>query len=342
MKNRTYFTDTVQRKRYLCALSLVLGMVGMAEWLGEREIIFPEMAALTIGMWIVNKRVWYVDRLQVVLLMSVGAFAGVCLVRYSTMPLLLELLSAFAVAAACLVLSRTTLIPLISACMLPVLLRTESWVYPVAVFFMTFLVVSGQWLMEKKGLRNKIEYIPLERQWKNDLLKWGFLGLSLSVVIFLSIYTSFTYLILPPLIVTYVEFANSKAGFRNRPAQVLLVLFTAALLGTVFQLVGYFYLQLPEFIIAFLSIICLFFIFEFLGKFFAPAGAIVLIPMLLPEENLIWLPLQVLVGGILFIGIAMICFQKCLRWSKAQMIVCLVPSFMRNNGKHNIKINQDI
>lgn len=341
MKNRAYFTDVMQRKRYICALILILGMVGVAEGLGEREIIFPEMVALTIGMWIVNKRVWYVDRFRVVLLMVVGAFAGVCIVRYSTMPLLLELLSAFVIAAVCLVLSRTTLIPLISACMLPVLLRTESWVYPVAVFFMTFIVVLGQWFMEKKELRNKIEYTSLERQWKNDLLKWTFLGLSLSVVILLSIYTSFTYLILPPLIVTYVEFANSKAGFRNRPTQVLLVLFTAALLGTVFQLVGYFYLHLPEFVVAFLSIVCLFCIFEFLGKFFAPAGAIVLIPMLLPEENLIWLPLQVLMGGILFIGIAMICFQKCLRWSKAQMIVCLIPSFMRNKGKHSIKINRD-
>ena len=30
-------------------------MVGIAEYSGEKEIIFPEMAALTIGLWISNK-----------------------------------------------------------------------------------------------------------------------------------------------------------------------------------------------------------------------------------------------------------------------------------------------
>lgn len=58
----------------------------------------------------------------------------------------------------------------------------------------------------------------------------------------------------------------------------------------------------------------MFSLFEFLGKFFAPAGAVALIPMIVPEEGLLWLPLQVLVGATLFIGLAMICFQRCLRW----------------------------
>lgn len=31
-------------------------MVGVSELMGEKEIIFPEMAALTIGMWIVDKK----------------------------------------------------------------------------------------------------------------------------------------------------------------------------------------------------------------------------------------------------------------------------------------------
>lgn len=47
-------------------------MVGVSELMGEKEIIFPEMAALTIGMWIVDKKVWTVSRLKLVLLMSIG------------------------------------------------------------------------------------------------------------------------------------------------------------------------------------------------------------------------------------------------------------------------------
>ena len=46
------FGDVAQRKRYFYALLMILLMIGAAELLMEREIIFPEMAALTIGMWI--------------------------------------------------------------------------------------------------------------------------------------------------------------------------------------------------------------------------------------------------------------------------------------------------
>ena len=49
------------------------------------------MAALTIGMWIVDKRVWQSESGQVwSLLMILGAVAGVCIVCYSPFPLLAE------------------------------------------------------------------------------------------------------------------------------------------------------------------------------------------------------------------------------------------------------------
>ena len=71
------FGDIVRRKRYFYALLMILLMIGVAELLMEREIIFPEMAALTIGMWIVDKRVWQLSRASMVALMILGAVAGV-------------------------------------------------------------------------------------------------------------------------------------------------------------------------------------------------------------------------------------------------------------------------
>lgn len=88
MSNKQLFNDPVQRKRYICALLMILLMVGVSELMGEKEIIFPEMAALTIGMWIVDKKVWTVSRLKLVLLMSIGAIVGVCIVRYSPFSLI--------------------------------------------------------------------------------------------------------------------------------------------------------------------------------------------------------------------------------------------------------------
>ena len=51
------FADRPRRWRYLSAMAVVVLMVGVAERTGEREVIFPEMAALAIGMWIAPKRV---------------------------------------------------------------------------------------------------------------------------------------------------------------------------------------------------------------------------------------------------------------------------------------------
>ena len=33
---------------------MVMLMVGIAEWTGEKEIIFPEMAAIAVGLWAVS------------------------------------------------------------------------------------------------------------------------------------------------------------------------------------------------------------------------------------------------------------------------------------------------
>ena len=266
--------------RYLISLMMILIMVGLAEWTDEKEILFPEMTALIIGLLIIDKRVWNVKRWQIILLMTLGAAVGICIVRYSPLPYVVNLCAAFAFAGASLLISRATLIPLISACVLPVLLHTESIVYPIAVFSMSVSVVLVQ-------------------------------------------------IILPPLMVTFVEMVNSKAGFRNRPTQVFLFLTTVATLGTVLQIVGHHHLHLPESIVTLTIAAILFLIFEWTGKYFAPSGALAFIPMLLPQEGLAWLPLEASIGAALFITIAMVVFQKCYKWNRAQLIFCATPTLLR-------------
>ncbi|MEG0037705.1 MAG: HPP family protein [Bacteroides sp.] len=322
-----------KRIKYLVSILMILFMIGVAEWTGEKEIIFPEMAALTIGLWIVDKRVWRVKRSAIVWLMTLGAFAGVCIVRYSPLSLTANLSLAFVLAGLSLLCSRTTLIPLISACMLPVLLHTETWVYPISVFFLSLILVLGQRILERYDIRQPIAHSPSDRNWKKDLFRWMALLAFVFPISALAIGTENTCLILPPLIVTFTEFAHSKAGFRNRPVQIFFILVGAATLGTVLQWVGYTYLHLPETVVAFVVIGLLFLFFERSGKFFAPAGALALIPMIVPQEQLLWLPLQAAVGTALFLTVAMIVFQQCYKWNRAQLVYCITPSVLRNNRK---------
>lgn len=320
--------------RYFISLALIVLMVGVAEWTEEKEILFPEMVALTIGLFIVDKRVWNVTRWQIVLLMSLGAVVGICIVRYSPLPYLANLCLAFAFAGSCLLVSRTTLIPLISACVLPVLLHTESVVYPLAVLSLSVLAVLGQKMMEKYGIRNRMVAPVNRKSTIRDVGRWltllGFVG----GVSTLALGMGCPYLILPPLMVTFAEMVNSKAGFRVRPTQVFLFLVSAAMLGTFFQLIGYYYWHLPESVIAFCIASALFIIFEWTGKYFAPAGALAFIPLLLPYEGLIWLPLQAAAGAALFITIAMLVFQQCYKWNRAQLVYCLTPTVLREYMNH--------
>lgn len=321
--------------RYGCTLLMIICMVAIAEYSGEKEIIFPEIAALCIGMWIVDKRVWVINKFRLVFLMTLGATAGVCLVRYFHFPLLVNLGLAFSFAGLCLLLSRTTLIPLLSACMLPVLLHTQSWVYPAAVSLMSLLVIIGQTVMERKNLRSPIPYARLAHNRKEEIQRWLLLLFTVVLIASLPIYTSYIYCILPPLVVTYVEFASSKAGFRNRPVQTFLLLALSATLGALLQGILYVYLGLPEVVVAFFLFICIFSLFEWSGKFFAPAGAVALIPMIIPAEDLLWFPLQIAAGAAVFITTAMLLFLKCYKWPKAQLIFCLTPGFIRNYLKES-------
>jgi len=314
--------------KYLSALAMMVAMMALAEFTGETEIIFPEMAALTIGLWISNKHIWQVTDVQLVSLMTLAAIVGVLIVRYSPLPLVINITIAFVVAGVILTSQRSTLYPLVSALILPVLLHTTSWVYPLSVLAMTVILVVVKKIFEAKGIRSKTDYTPSDRPIKSAIVVWAAMTCSLLSITAIGYYSTYIYIIIPPLIVSFVEFVNTKAGFRNRPVLTVLLLLVCSLVGSVFQLVGHFYLGLPLAVVATAILIVVFGLFEWLGKFFAPAGAISLIPLLLPEEVLPYLPLEVFVGAVLFIAVAMIFFQKCYKWSRAQIVYCLIPHYL--------------
>lgn len=193
---------------------------------------------------------------------------------------------------------------------------------------MTTIVIIIKNLFEAKGIRSRADYTPSDRPVKSAAGIWAAMSVCLLPIAAMAYYSSYIYIIIPPLIVSFVEFVNTKAGFRNRPVLTVLLLTVCSLIGAVCQLVGHFYLGLPLAVVAPVILIAVFGLFEWLGKFFAPAGAISLIPLLLPREVLPYLPLEVFAGAVLFIAVAMIFFQKCYKWSRAQIVYCLVPHYL--------------
>ncbi|MDD4991139.1 MAG: HPP family protein [Paludibacter sp.] len=316
--------------RYIFGLIMIGLMVGVSEWLGEKEILFPEMAALILGLWIIDKKIWTISRPMVVLLMTVSALFGIFLVRYSPFPLLANIAISFTFTSLCLFVTRTTLIPITSASMLPVLLGTHSFVYPLSVFTMSILLVCVQWIFEKKGLHKVISFNSNKSPYRHSPWHWIKLLLGLILIAAIPVYTGKMYFVVPPLVVTFVEFSSSSAGFRNRPVQVFFVLVVSAILGAFFQYTLHTVLGFSEVNTVLLLFTCLFLFIEIVGKPFAPACAIALIPMIIPQQNVLLYPLQVAGGAATFLFVAMVFFLKCYRWKRAHLLVCFVPEFIRS------------
>ena len=143
---------------YVLTLILVGIMTFVAEILGEVEIIFPEITALAIGYMVTQKQGWKVNDSRMIALIAICAVAGVLTVRYIKVGLYLEILIAFVFAQILFMLSGTTFAPMISAIVLPVMMQTESFIYPIAAFLLTIAVVLFRRFLLKDKIRDKEDF----------------------------------------------------------------------------------------------------------------------------------------------------------------------------------------
>ena len=126
-------------------LAIVAAMVGAAELTGQSEIIFPEITAIAVGAFLSPRLAWRTDRVRMLVTVTLCAVLGVLLVRFVPLPVWGRLTLAYGLAQVVFLLSGTRFAPMISAIALPVLLGTESWVYPAAAFLLTGLILLCHW-----------------------------------------------------------------------------------------------------------------------------------------------------------------------------------------------------
>lgn len=297
----------------LLVLLLVGLMVGASQLLGEPEIIFPEITALAVGAWLAPRQPWRVSRPMMFLLITAFSVLGVLLNLYLPVPLMFRVLLAFFICQAALTLCGTTFAPLISAAILPVLLSTRSWVYPLSSSAMTLLIVAGQFLMEKSGMRAPQERavpIPLrQRIGLQQLTGWLKLLGCASLVIVPALCLGANFCIAPPLLVGFTELANPESPARKRPGVLVLLVFACALAGSTSRLVFTQTLGLPLTVSALIATALALTLMQGLKFYFPPAGAVAVLPFLLPSSILWMYPIQAGLGFIALTGIALGLFR---------------------------------
>lgn len=300
----------IRIERYIFGILMAFIMVFIAEISNETEIIFPEICALTIGAWISEQQPWMTNKRRIFILMSLAGLFGVLVVKFCTIPLIFQVCLCFAFTGFILTLFKTNFVPIISACILPVYLRTESWIYPISVSTMALIIIFAQWLMEKYHFRPVNNFVPCQFDIKTQIIKWTKLLTIFGLIALIPFKTHQIYFLAPPLIVMFTELSNPQSPARKKPFYIVGIMTFASFIGCALRLFLNEILGLPLFICTAIACTILFLALDKLRIFFPPAGAILLIPMILEKSLLIRFPLEVFIGAIILSLCAIILFKE--------------------------------
>lgn len=285
--------------RNIAVVVFIMAMAVAVELYGQQEIIFPEAGAVCVGLWLMPKAVWNVRMWQVPVYLTAAALIGLAVNMFVPACFEIRFTLAFIVILVLLRLVKCNMYPLVSASMLPVLIGTTSWVYPLSVLALSMLITVGRkWLPQEV----RAEYQPY------GALKMVLLVAALCIpltVVHWAKFSPMQYLVVPPLVVTMIEFANRRSGFRKRPWTIWWQIVIAAVVGVAAEYLLHRSLGLPMAVGMTVAVVAILIIFRWL-KPFAPALAIVIVPAILPDGALLWFPLAAALGGGWFIMSGMI------------------------------------
>ena len=300
----------IRIERCLFGILMAFVMVFIAELSGEKEIIFPEICALTIGAWVSEQQPWKTNKRRIFFLMSAAALFGVLVVRFISLPLIFQVCFCFAFTGFVLTIFKTNFIPIISACILPVYLGTKSWIYPLSVAFMALIIIIAQWLMEKLHMRPVNNFIPCKFDTKKQIIKWSKLLLVFAIIALVPFNSHQIYFLAPPLIVMFTELSNSNSPARKKPYYIVFLMTFSAFTGCPLRYLLEIYLGLPLFWVVVFACIILFFVLNRVRIYFPPAGAILLIPLILDKKLLFAFPPEVFTGAVILTAVALALFKE--------------------------------
>lgn len=302
MKSKYILNDII-------TILIIAIMIGASEMLGEKEIIFPEIAAIAIGLLIAPKRSWQVSKAGILVLISICSILGLMISVFVPLPLWMKMTAAFIICQFIFIFSKTSFAPLISAAVLPVMLGTRSIIYPVAAITLTALILLGCFILDKLKIKEKEPYIPQPLPKRKDYFDLILRVVLAAVSIALAVNFNFTFAVAPPVLVAFTEFSKRSCKARQKPVKAVLLISLCSLTGAMCRYFGTVKLGLPLICSAISATIIMLAMLHLFKMYLPPAGALTTLAMLIPEENLFLYPIEILAGVSVFMGIALLIFR---------------------------------
>ena len=281
---------------YLCIVATIFLMVLASDLLGEKEIIFPEIAALSIGCFLAPNLNWKTSYARMIICIEICAVAGVCIVALTALPLWIQVSLAFIIGQLIFMLSRTSLAPMISAIVLPVLLQTKSLVYPIATLLLTMFIVTVRLILEKTSVKEKNEFLPMPSTEKADWCAFAFRTVFVAILACICLKLGLKFMIAPPLLVAFTELCRPDCPAAKRKPQIVLLVSLCALAGAAMRLILVMKCGLSPAVAALPIGILIVILVKSFGLYFPPAGAMAVLALLIPDDTVLLYPVEVILG----------------------------------------------
>ena len=278
-------------------IGVIACMCAVSEILKDREIIFPEIAALALGYLCAPKRSWQVNSIRMFFCISLCAVLGLCISIWMPGTLYLKLVTAYIIAQIIFLFSGTTLAPLISAVVLPVLIRSKSISYVLSASLMCALVILLHAFLVRKGIRQAEPYHPVEKPDGMRLTKMAIRTMVMALVAAAAVVSDWLFLIAPPILVAFTELSeNWTPASSLKPWKVILLLSGCAAGGGLCRYFLTVRLGLPLTFSAVPASVIMCVLVYRTEMFMPPAGAMTLLAMLVPQQAVLLYPIEACLG----------------------------------------------
>lgn len=295
---------------YILTLATVAVMMTAAQIFNEKEIIFPEITALAIGYMTAPKRSWKVNGKRMITLITLCAVAGVLIVRYISLTDYMKIIIAFVISQILFMFSGTTFAPLISAIVLPVMMHTTSFIYPVSAFLLTAVIIFFNKLLIKYRIRENEEYVPAMLNSRNDIIDTVLRVICIIFMAYAAIALDFRFAVSPPLLVAFTEFSRPCNKARLKPVKTVLLITGCAFAGSFSRYILNIKCGLPLAIAALTAVLIMLIAVNRTEMYMPPAGAITVLSMIIPKTYVIIYPVQIFTGSVVIMIFSRFLFMK--------------------------------
>lgn len=287
-------------KSYITAYGLILLMAAGAVFLGEKEVILPELAALSIGCFIYKKKQWTNKPLHLFLLPSATAFMGFFINMLEinmAAKIVLVLMAMFLM----LYVMRSSLAPALATGLLPIVTNCSSYPFIASILFFTAVLALLVSLLLKQDSKEE----TLEAESKPVLAILVYLAV---LILWITVCWSADVIqmaAIPPVIVIGYELIDKKQ-------YSLIMLCKQATAFVVAASVGAFSIYyLNNFILAaVVNFIAVALVLQSLKIKMPPVYAMTMLPMVLPGSSPVHFVINSTVMTLAVLGIIYILINK--------------------------------